>query len=313
MVTALAAFVSVRMSALATRKGHPAVLPPTMSQMSTAEQPNRPPYLFGLLLLLLGNFLFLLAWCFLTYQFYQASLKLPWFLKLLQTATVMSQRASYGIVAALIPQRRFVGLAWALGLGLINGLVQGEFLNLISAASGYTFSHERWQQQVAATADQTLAMFVLAQGFRFAFGWRLVTNDKQPRRNQFQLADVLEWTTSIAAWLAVNRLIALDLANMRDYAVQFLTMALILFPIALVATSQRGLSAASALVLCVWVSAVELFFYVMARFVDPSAFRYPWSLFFSMCFGDAAGSLLLPALNFWIIRRLGFQWTGRSS
>jgi hypothetical protein len=285
-----------------------------MSQMSTAEQPNRPPYLFGLLLLLLGNFLLYLAWCFLTYQFYQASLNLPWFLKSLQAATVMSQRASYGIVAALIPQRRFVGLGWALGLGLINGLVHGELLNLISVArSENIISHERWQIQVASIADQTLAMFVLAQGFRFAFGWRLVTTDKQPRRNQFQLADVLEWTTSIAAWLAVNRLIALDLANSRDYAVRVLAMALILFPIALVTTSERGLSAATALALCVWVSAVEVFFYVTARFVDPSAFRYSWSLYFSMCFGDAAGSLLFPALNFWIIRRLGFRWERRGS
>jgi len=285
-----------------------------MARMSTVEQPNRPPYLFGLLLLLLGNFLLYLAWCFLTNQFYQAYLDLPWFLKSLASATVRCQGASYGLVAALIPQRRFVGLAWALGLGLINGLVGGESLNLISVAtSGKSISHEWWRVQAAATADQTLAMFVLAQGFRFAFGWRLVTTDKQPRRNQFQLADVIGWITSIAAWLAVNRLIALDLANLRDYAVQVLTMALILFPIALATTSERGLSAATALILCVWVSAVEIFFYVLARFVDPSAFRYPWSLFFSMCFGDAAGSLLLPALNFWIIRRLGFRWTGRSS
>jgi len=270
--------------------------------------------LFGLLLLLLGNFLLYLAWCFLTNQFYQASLNLPWFLKSLQSATVMSQRASYGILAALIPQRRFVGLAWALGLGLINGLICGEFLNLISVArSGNAISHEWWRVQAAAVADQTLAMFVLAQGFRFAFGWRLVTTDKEPRRNQFRLADVLEWTTSVAAWLAVNRLIALDLANSRDYAFRELAMTLILLPIALVATSERGLSAATAVALCVWVSAVEVFFYVLAYFVDPSAFRMSWSLYFSMCFGDAAGSLPFTALNFWIIRRLGFRWERRKS
>jgi len=256
-----------------------------MLRMLTAEQPNRPPYLFGLLLLLLGNFLLYLAWCFLTNQFYQAYLDLPWFLKSLASATVRCQGASYGLVAALIPQRRFVRLAWALGLGLINGLVGGESLNLISVArSGTTISHEWWRIQLAAIADQTLVMFVLAQGFRFAFGWRLVTTDKEPRRNQFQLADVLEWTTSIAAWLAVNRLIAFDLANSRDYAFRELAMALVLFPIARVATSERGLSVVTAFVLCVWVSAVEVFFYVLAYLVDPSAFRYPWSLFFSMCF-----------------------------
>jgi hypothetical protein len=285
-----------------------------MSRMPTAEQPNRPPYLFALLLLLLGNFLLYLAWCFLTYQFYQASLNLPYFLTSVQVGTAMSQRASYGIMAALIPQRRFVGLAWALGLGLINGLVHGEFLNLISVArSGNTISHEWWRVQAAAIADQTLAMFVLAQGFRFAFGWRLVTTDKQPRRNQFQLADVLEWTTSFAAWLAINRLIALDLANSRDYAFRELAMALILFPIALVATSERGLSASTAFALCVWMSAVEIFFNVLAYFVDPSAYRMSRSLFFSMCFGYTTGSFLFTALNFWIIRCLGFRWERRKS
>src|SRR5262245_15009910 len=132
-----------------------------MWRMSADEELNRPPYLFGLLLLM-GNVVLYLAWCFFTYQFYQTYLDLPWFLKLLQTATVMSQRASYGIVAALIPQRRLVGLAWALGLGLINGLIGGEFLNLISVArSGSAISYEWWRMQVSSIADQILVMFVL--------------------------------------------------------------------------------------------------------------------------------------------------------
>jgi hypothetical protein len=279
--------------------------------MLPAQRPTGAPRLFGLLLLMLGNFVLYLAWCFLTNRFYQAFLGLPPFLMSLQSAITQSQRASYGIAAALIPQRRFVGLVWAVALALINGLIHAEFVNLISISrAGNALPLKDLWVLASGVADQTMAMFALTQGIRFALGWRLVPTDEPRPRGQFHLMDMLEWTASVGAWLAINRLVALDPANLYQYSIGVLGLALTLIPIALVATSDRGLRTATALILLAWVLTVEAFFYVLGYAVDPSSFTQPRSFYLSLLIGGVAGSLLYAGLNFWIIRRLGFRWEG---
>jgi hypothetical protein len=197
---------------------------------------------------------------------------------------------------------------WAVALGLINGLIHAEFVNLVSISrTGNAYSLEELWVLGSSVADQTMAMFALTQGIRFALGWRLVLTDEPRPRGQFNLMDMLEWTASVGAWLAINRLVALDPVNLYQYSIGVLGPALTLLPIALLATSDRGLRTAAVLILLAWALTVEAFFYVLGYAVDPGSFTRPWSFYFSLLIGGVAGSLLFTMLNFWIIRRLGFR------
>ena len=277
----------------------------------------------GLLLLTLANVVGFLLLSWVTTVFYAAYLELPLALIAMHNAVRQSQWQSYGIAAALIPHRRFVGLAWAVGLGLVNGLVHVASLNALSISRGGAgLPFDELLLRMSVPAYETVGVFALMQAMRFTLGWH-IARACQPlhlQRGQFRIGDLLEWTASVAVWLGINQFIKVEVASLFHYVMSIVSAAMILIPIALATTSQRGLYGRTFLALLMWIVAVELFFNVLGYALDARAFTRPWWFWLTMSIGSIAGYLLPTGINFVIIRRLGFRWvitqsrsTGRST
>jgi hypothetical protein len=266
----------------------------------------------GLLLLALANVFIWLAWRCFTTALYSTSLGLPYAMSAFQSAIGQSQAASYGIVAALVPRRRFVGLVWATGIALLLGTIRAAESTIISLSrAGKWSGSSELMIQAAYIADQTVTMFVLVQALRFVCGWRIAVTDESilGQRGQFRIGDLLEWTVSVGVWLAINRFIKMPVDGLYHFSLTILGTDIILLPIALAATSKRGLRLPVVAALFAWTLAVELLWYGLVYIHDPADFsRGPWWIYVSRFAGDIAGWLLATGFNFAIIRRLGFRW-----
>jgi hypothetical protein len=265
----------------------------------------------GLLLLALVNVVAFVAWSWITTTFYAAYLALPLPLMATQNAIRQSQWQSYGIAAALVPQRRFVGLAWAIALGLVNGLIYVASLEVISISrGGVPLPADQFLLRMAVPAYEIVGVFALMQLMRFGLGWRLVA-ERQPnrfQRGQFRIGDLLEWTASIAVWLGINQFINIETANLFSYLSALLGTALILIPMAMATTSRHGLTGRTVFLLIAWIVAVELLFNALSYALDPAAFAWPWWSLLGVNFAYSAGWFLCTVVNFGIIRRLGYRW-----
>jgi hypothetical protein len=268
----------------------------------------------GLLLLALANVFIWLAWRCFTTALYSRSLGLPYWINTFQWSIGQSQAASYGIVAALVPRRRFVGLVWATGIALLLGTIRAAEMTIISLSrdGNWPGSDGLLMLQAAAiVADQTVTMFVLVQALWFVCGWRIAVTDESilGQRGQFRIGDLLEWTVSVGVWLAINRFIKMPVDGLYHYSLRILGTDIILLPIALAATSKWGLRLPVVAALFAWTLAVELLWYGLVYIHDPADFsRGPWWIYVSRFTGDIAGWLLATGINFAIIRRLGFRW-----
>lgn len=152
-----------------------------------------------------------------------------------QNVVCLSLCASVAIVAALLPQRHFVGLVWATayGIGVIVANWLADMVRLPVPAEPH-ISH----------VIDTLSVFVVAQGLRFALGWRLANelSASSHAGGQFRLLDVFEWTTSIAVLLAFAQLWGISLQDAAFVAPLFTETLLVCVPVALVAMTERGLT-----------------------------------------------------------------------
>jgi len=148
------------------------------------------------------------------------------------------------------------------------------------------------------------------QAMRFTLGWRIAPAG-QPipfQRGQFRIGDLLEWTASVAVWLGFSQFVKVEVSSLIHYVLNIVGVAVIIIPISLATTSQRGLRRTTLLGLLMWIAAVELFFYVLSYALDPGAFNRPWWFWLTMSIGSIAGYLFCTGVNFTIIRRLGFRW-----
>lgn len=265
----------------------------------------------GLILLMLANVVGFLAWSWITTIFYATYLRLPFALTAMQQAIRQSQWQSYGIAAALIPERRLVGLAWALGLGLVNGLAHVSLNAISMSRGGGALPLDQWMLRISVPAYETVGVFTLMQAMRFMLGWRIAPAGQlcASQRGQFRIGDLMEWTVSVAVWLGLNQFIKVEAASFVHYFMAMAGAAVILIPVALAVTSQRGLRGITALALFAWIMSVESFFYAVGFALDPRAFAWPWATLLAATGGSLAGYLLATGINFAIIRTLGYQWT----
>jgi hypothetical protein len=221
------------------------------------------------------------------------------------------QQVGFGIAAALIPTRRYVGLAATAVLAVASGAIHAWCLVMIHesrATVPLDMSHIRIQ--FAATADIVLATFVFAQGLRFVGGWSIgfIRQANPIQSRQFRLGDLVEWTASVAAWLAVLRLHWFAWSGPGEYLLHRLTLIALVLPIALYATSPGKLRPAIIMGLLCWIVAVEATGNLVGYLATPSAFAYPWRLLLAVTVGSMLGTVLAAALNFLVVRWLGFRW-----
>lgn len=134
----------------------------------------------------------------------------------------LGQAAVAGMVAALLPHRRFAGI----GVILVLAILQACLNSLIQLALNIQF----WPIRSGLFFDAY--MFFVATvflAFRYLRGWRLTFQESaEPRvAGQFSLLDIVEWTTFVAVMLGYYaamarismRLSLVDLAVMLPWAV----------------------------------------------------------------------------------------------
>jgi hypothetical protein len=264
----------------------------------------------GVLLLALANVVGFLLLMWFTTLFYASYIQLP-LLIAMQNAARSSQWQSYGIAAALIPQRRFVGLAWAIGLGLVSGLIYATMISVLSMSRrGVWLPLDEWPLRMSVPAYETSGMFIVVQAMRFTLGWRIAPAGESSdfQRGQFRIGELLEWTAAIGVWLGISQFIKVPVASLIHYIMAIVSGALIIIPTALAIMSPRGLRGTTVLALSIWIAAVELFFNLLGYTLDPAAYPGPWWFWVIMSLGSVAGYLFVTGINFAIIRRLGFRW-----
>jgi hypothetical protein len=266
----------------------------------------------GLILLAIGNlacYSFRAHWVAASYADW---LQLPQVISAAEPYYWTGQDVCFGIAAALILTRRYVGLAVAVFSALASGAVHAWCLIMIheSRAVGPLDTGNIFIQ-FAATADITLAAFVFVQGLRFVCGWSidLVRQANPIQSRQFRLGDLVEWTASVAAWLAMLRLHWFAWSSPAEYLLHRFTLIALVLPVALFATGQgrRRLSVLGSLLL--WFLVVEAAGNFIGYLTNPSAFAFSWRLLAAVSLGSTAGVVLAAGVNFLVLRWLGFRWS----
>jgi hypothetical protein len=214
-------------------------------------------------------------------------------------ATTSGQVLAWAIISALIPQRRFLGLLWsaafAVALGMINwlGFVVHDPTSAVATVSTV------WAGCVS------LAVLPIAQGLRFLLGWRLDVHGERPaiRGGHFGIADLIEWTVSIGVYLGFLHLCG-GFHNLSLLCRVVVWQALVSLPVALSIMSRRRPQWA-------WFSAAvstALATTAILEFVN-GAFDASWWRFLKYVLVLATSYVAATAVNFVVIRSLGFRLT----
>ena len=217
-------------------------------------------------------------------------------------ATIGGQIYSWAIICAFIPHRRFMGLLWSVAFAVVLGTIQWLGMVVRDPGSATATASMVWAGCLC------LGVFSIAQGLRFLLGWRLVLQieGSVPRAPQFQIADLIEWTVSISVFFGLGQLCGW-FHNLRLLAMLIAWQSVITLPLALTIVSQRGPRWAQVLlVVCLALFATVVFNLVNWYFAP---LPLPSWMLLSQMLTPVACYLLAVAVNFSIVRRIGFRWT----
>jgi hypothetical protein len=214
----------------------------------------------------------------------------------------LGQATVLGAVAALLPKRRFVGLAWL----AIFAVPHAGTIWMIQ----HRFDVESWPMRFALFYDAfALAVAAVLMGFRFVGGWRLSFDGMEAmhRAGQYSLGQLVELTTCIAALLGCfSALRQADMGlSLIDVAIIFPWPILIIIPALRVVFARPVPTFTAGLLLTVWVIGVCFASWMTdLRYVRFIALLATWelSLKYTVVF--------LTALfgNLFVLRWLGVRW-----
>ena len=220
------------------------------------------------------------------------------------TAIVGAQAVALGILAALIPQRRFLGLFLATSAALALGAISWLGMAIRSPSTTSETLPIIWAQCLA------LGVFVLAQGLRLLLGWRLQWNDEplQYDRSQFGTADLIEWMISIGFFLGLGSVCGWY-HNLRLLGMLLAWHAGITLPLAFTILSPQGLTFARLLVVVSCAVVATAIYHSVSWYFVP--LRLPTWMLASQVLTPFTCYLFATGVNVGIIRRLGFHWSDR--
>ena len=214
------------------------------------------------------------------------------------------QAVAGATIAALVPQRRFVGLFVATAFALALGSVGWLGMVVRSPAQAAETLPVIWGQCLA------LGVFVIAQGLRFLLGWRLTLDGESADsgKNQFGTADLIEWMISIGYFLGLGSVCGWY-HNLRLLGMLLAWHAAITLPLGFAILSSQGLSfkrglivIGSALLATAIYHSVNWYFVPLGL---PAWMLASQMLVPLMCY------LVATAVNVGIVRRIGYRWAER--
>jgi hypothetical protein len=212
---------------------------------------------------------------------------------------------SWAIIAALVPKRRFVGLLWIVAFATLAGVIEWEGLTMRDPESIWRRLSMIWAGLLS------LSVFAIAQGLRFLLGLRLALEHDQPpeKRGQFGTADLLEWTLSIGAFFGMGSLMGW-FHNLALLASTIAMLTVVSLPLALaIASYSRHRWPWIAAAVCVAIAASAVHNLVTWRLLQPQMFDLPGWMVISYLARVPAGYLLATAINFAVLRKIGFRLT----
>lgn len=220
-------------------------------------------------------------------------------------ATISGQVLAWAIISALIPRRRFFGLIWSIAMAVALGTINWLSVVIQDPGSAVATASYVWASCVS------LAVFAIAQGLRFLLGWRVALRDEQPatRGGQFGIADLIEWTASIGIFFGLGHLGGW-FQYLPQFAIFIAWQSLVSLPIALAVLSRRGLRWVWVLVAaCAGFAASAIFVIWNGYFDSAGVSRLD---FLQHILALTTSYLSATALNFAVVRRLGFRWLTRA-
>lgn len=214
-----------------------------------------------------------------------------------------AQLVVLGIVASLTPQRAIYGLFIGVAFSLLRGLATWTNRDLVNVFVGLD------------EALRTLAILAVLQGLRHITGWRLTNQPRADNRTgQFQIAEWLEWTTTIGIALGCLMWVHSTLPDhvrdcifVVDYFLELVPLPLIAVPVALAILAETSPNRWNILALVLWCSlvAVGLFFADLRHKVTPR-------ILLAMLPHNGAPYLTafmaVTMLNALVLRWCGYRW-----
>lgn len=210
---------------------------------------------------------------------------------------------SWAVISALIPARRFVGLLWMIAFALATGAIEwGGFAVRAPDSAFESISMVR-------AGLLSLSTFAIAQGLRLLGGQRLVLRDEAVSVcNRFGTADLIEWTFTIGVFLGFGSLMGW-FHNLMLLASGIGLFAIMTLPLAIAIVSQnRRPWVWIAGAMCLAFTATLVRNLLSWHFLSPDMLKMPIWMLTSYNVTIPACYLIATALNFSIVRRLGFRW-----
>jgi hypothetical protein len=218
---------------------------------------------------------------------------------------LLAQLAVLGIVAALLHQRFLIGLVTALNLAFLRGLAtwtKGEMIiGFVGLDEGL----------------RTLAVVATLQGLRLVTGWRLTKQllSAGRRKGQFQLAELLAWTTTVGVWLGclvyLHSQVPEDVKSRIgavDYFLELVPFPLMGVPVALALLAEKPPGKWHSLALALWCLLIALGLF----FTDLRHGKVTVRVLLQMLPGSGipylTTFLAVIVLNSLALRWLGYRW-----
>jgi hypothetical protein len=243
---------------------------------------------------------------------------LPRWLVVNHDQLLAGQAATCGLAAGLILKRRFSGLLWTVVLGLMWGLLD-LLLNplvVLYQWQWYASGNDKFYGEYIPSENLLnwpfwfLAACFVGQGLRFFFGCQIARphHASQLRVGQFHIADLMEWTATIAVWFGIHYWIGPEIGGLFDQSLDQLGPILISVATAMALSSNRRPSLLTFVYLFAWVQFVN--FTVNCIFWAAGS-PFSWHYFTISSLGTV-GSLLPATVTFGLLRRWGYRWVSRS-
>lgn len=216
---------------------------------------------------------------------------------------------SWAIMAAFLSRRRFIGLAWTCGMSVAVAAI--DWVNF-----QFIVPERATEMAVIGLTGHlyiSLSILTVAQALRLFLSWRLQPTEEATERAapRFQISEVIEWMISIAIWLVVAQTTSAPIRDRLGFlATSIGPIALVAFPAAMAAASASGLRPWKLTAIVAWAVALGFTEHMSIRLIDPSAFsNHPWWFFALLELTEFGCLVAVTAVNFAVIRWLGFQFT----